>query len=130
MCALCTKDRDEISWRFGPWPENQGCRMGSRGFKARPNTYLIDLSPSARAHCRGCKGAVAKGDLRVVIRAFVCPGRWTQFVRHTNCVSASLARSMVAVHGSVYSIPVGAGVDADTAEATRAQLRQSASAVV
>ena len=99
--------------------------MGSRGFKARPNTYLIDLSPSARARCRACKGAVGKGELRVVTRAFVCPGRWTQFVRHMNCVSASLARQMVAVHGSVEAIPVGAGVDADAAEATRVKLEQS-----
>ena len=103
--------------------------MGSRGCKARPNTYLIDLSPSARARCRACKGAVGKGELRVVARAFVCPGRWTQFVRHMNCASAALARNMVAVHGSVDAIPVGAGVDADTAEAARVQLRQSASAV-
>eukprot|EP00966_Prymnesium_polylepis_P183188 4245301-Prymnesium_polylepis.1 len=93
--------------------------MGSRGFKARPNTYLIDRSPSARAHCCGCKGAVGKGELRVVTRAFVCPGRWTQFVRHLNYVSASLARQMVAVHGSVEAIPAGAGVDADAAEAAR-----------
>ena len=99
--------------------------MGSRGFKARPNTYLIDRSPSARAHCRGCKGAVGKGELRVVTRAFVCPGRWTQFVRHMNCVSASLARQMVAVHGSVEAIPVGAGVDADATEAARVKLEQS-----
>jgi len=99
--------------------------MGSRGFKARPNTYLIDLSPSARARCRACKGAVGKGELRVVTRAFVCPGRWTQFVRHMNCVSASLARQMVAVHGSVEAIPVGAGVDADAAEAAWVKLEQS-----
>ena len=99
--------------------------MGSRGFKARPNTYLIDLSPSARARCRACKGAVGKGELRVVTRAFVCPGRWTQFVRHVNCVSASLARQMVVVHGSVEAIPVGACVDADAAEATRVKLEQS-----
>ena len=99
--------------------------MGSRGFKARPNTYLIDLSPSARAHCRACKGAVGKGELRVVTRAFVCPGRWTQFVRHMNCVSASLARQMVVVHGSAEAIPVGACVDADAAEATRVKLEQS-----
>ena len=99
--------------------------MGSRGFKARPNTYLIDLSPSARAHCRACKGAVGKGELRVVTRAFVCPGRWTQFVRHMNCVSASLARQILAVHGSTEAIPVGAGVDADAAEAARVKLKQS-----
>ena len=99
--------------------------MGSRGFKARPNTYLIDLSPSARARCSACKGAVGKGELRVVTRAFVCHGRWTQFVRHMNCVSASLARQMVAVHGSVEAIPVGAGVDADAAEAARVKLEQS-----
>ena len=99
--------------------------MGSRGFKARPNTYLIDLSPSARARCRACKGAVGKGELRVVTRAFVFPGRWTQFVRHMNCVSAFLARNTVAVHGSVDVIPVGAGVDADAAEAARVKLEQS-----
>jgi len=99
--------------------------MGSRGFKARPNTYLIDLSPSARAHCRACKGAVGKGELRVVTRAFLCPGRWTQFVRHVNCVSATLARNMAAVHGSMDAIPVGAGVDTDAAEVARAKLKQS-----
>lgn len=107
----------------------KGRRMGPRGFKARPNTYMIDRSPSSRARCRGCKGAVAKGELRVVTRAFVCPGRWTQFVRHINCVSASFARQMVAVHGSIEAISVGAGVDADAAEAARVQLRQNTSAV-
>ena len=99
--------------------------MGPRGFKARSNTYLLDLSPSARARCRGCKQAVAKGELRVVTRAFVCPGRWTQFVRHMGCVSASLARQMVAVHGSLQAIPVGAGVDAQAAEAACVKLEQS-----
>ena len=73
---------------------------------------------------------MGKGELRVVTRAFVCPGRWTQFVRHVNCVSAALSSNMAAVHGSVDAIPVGAGVDADTVEAARVQLRQSASAVV
>ena len=68
---------------------------------------------------------MGKGELRVVTRAFVCPGRWTQFVRHVNCVSASLTRNMAAVHGSVDAIPVGAGVDADAAEAARVKLEQS-----
>jgi hypothetical protein len=58
-------------------------------------------------------------------RVFVSPGRWTQFVRHMNCVSASLARSIAAVHGSVDAIPVGAGVDADAAEAAQVKLKQS-----
>ena len=61
----------------------------------------------------------------MVTRAFVCLGRWTQFVRHVNCVSATLARSMAAVHGSVDAIPVGDGVDTDAAEAVRAKFKQS-----
>lgn len=99
--------------------------MVARGFRARPNTYLIDLSPSARARCRVCKGTLAKGEVRVVTRAFVCPRRWTQFVRHLNCVSAALACNMAAVHGSVDAIPVGAGVCTEVAESARVQLKQS-----
>ena len=87
-----------------------------RGIRERDNRLVFFIISD---------GAVGKGELRVVTRAFVCPGRWTQFVRHMNCVSASLARQIVAVHGSTEAIPVGAGVDADAAEAARVKLRQS-----
>ena len=68
---------------------------------------------------------MTKGEVRVVTRAFVCPGRWTQFVRYVNCVSAALARNMAEVYGSMDVTPIGAGVDTDAAEAAPAKLKQS-----
>ena len=52
---------------------------------------------------------VAKGDLRMVVHAFIRPGRGTQFVRHLSCVTPELLDSCVSVYGSVSRVPVDVG---------------------
>ena len=95
-------------------------------FKAQPSTYRLSLAPTGRARCRGCKGQVAKGELRLETSAFVRPGRRTVFVRHARatCVSVALARDVVAVYRSVERVPVGAGVDPAVAAETREMILQ------
>ena len=82
-------------------------------FKAQPSTYRLSLAPTGRARCRGCKGRVAKGELRLETIAFVRPGRRTVLVQHARatCVSVALARDVLVVYGSVERVPVGADVD-------------------
>ena len=82
-------------------------------FKAQPSTYRLSLAPTGRARCRGCKGQVGKGELRLETSAFVRPGRRTVFVHHARatCVSVALARDVLSVYGSMERVPVGAGVD-------------------
>lgn len=52
--------------------------------------------------------------------AFVRPGRGTNFVRHVCCVSAALAREVLAAHESVEHVPVGKGLDDVSVEGARA----------
>ena len=98
-------------------------------FKAQPSTYRLSLAPTGRARCRGCKGLVGHGELRLETSAFVRPGRRTVFVRHARatCVSVTLARDVLAVYGSVERVPVDAGVDpAVGAEAREMMLQRGA----
>ena len=75
-------------------------------FKTKPNTYSLGLAPSSRAKCRGCKGMVQKGDVRVVTHAFVRPNRATYFVRHVRCATAACVAGMLKAHGSIDRVPV------------------------
>ena len=90
--------------------------------KARPSRFELDVAPTSRARCRGCKRAVEKGETRLVTNAFVRPGRGTRFVRHVRCVTVALLREVVAAHGSVEHVPVGAGMDVVRADEARQQL--------
>ena len=74
-------------------------------FKAKPNTYSLGLAPTSRATCRACKRVVGKGEARVVMHAFIRPGRGTYFVRHVCCATASFVSSMLEAHGSVERVP-------------------------
>eukprot|EP00966_Prymnesium_polylepis_P200538 4646580-Prymnesium_polylepis.1 len=67
-------------------------------FKTKASTYSIGIAPNSRARCRGCKGTVAKGEVRVVTHAFVRPNRCTYFVRHARCVTAAFVASMLSAH--------------------------------
>ena len=91
-------------------------------FKTKPNTYSLGLAPSSRAKCRGCKGVVSKGEVRVVTHAFVRPNRCTYFVRHVRCVTAAFVASMLSAHGSVDRVPVDSSMDVETLASIRAQL--------
>ena len=86
-------------------------------FKTRPSTYHIGLAPTSRARCRGCKRSVQKGETRVVVTAFVRPGRSTQLVRCCRCLDARFAAAVLAVYGEADRVPADPGVTA--AEATR-----------
>jgi hypothetical protein len=94
-------------------------------FKARPSRFELGVAPTSRARCRGCKRAVEKGETRLVTHAFVRPGRGTCFVRHVGCVTATLLREVLAVHGSVERVPVGAGMDAARVDEAREALSVS-----
>jgi hypothetical protein len=76
-------------------------------FKTQPHRYTIDLAPTSRARCRGCRQWIDKGALRLVIHAFVKPNRGTVFMRHLTpeCVgpalAADVARARSAGHNGV-----------------------------
>ena len=98
----------------------------SIGFKAQPSRFRLSLAPTGRACCRGCKGRVAQGELRLETHAFVRPGHRTVFVHHARaaCVSVALARNVLAVYGSMERVPVGAGVDPVVAAETGEMMLQ------
>ena len=83
------------------------------GFKTKPHTFALSIAPTSRARCRGCKGHVQKGEMRLETRAFVRPGRFTTFVRHVACVDHALARIVVKTHGGIERVPVGSGMVGD-----------------
>ena len=83
------------------------------GFKARKSTYRIGVAPSGRARCRGCKQLIAKGATRIVITAFVSPGRATVLSRCGRCIDARFATALLDVYCTVDRVPVEPGVAAD-----------------
>ena len=92
------------------------------GFKTRPNTLSIGLAPTSRATCRACKLGVGKAEVRVVVHAFVKPGRTRDFVYHVDCATPALVKSMVGVYGSVERVPVTKDVDVERCDEARAKL--------
>ena len=86
-------------------------------FQTRPSTYRIGVAPTSRARCRGCKQGVQKGETRIVITAFVRPGRATRLVRCCRCLDARFAAAVLAVHGEADRVPADPGVT--DGEATR-----------
>ena len=92
------------------------------GFKTQPNTFSIGLAPTSRAKCRACKLGVGKAEVRVVVHAFVKPGRTRDFVYHVDCATPALVKSMVGVYGSVERVPVTKDVDVERCDEARAKL--------
>ena len=70
-------------------------------FKTQPHRYTIDLAPTSRAHCRGCRKLIEKGGLRLVTHAFVKPNRRTMLARHLNleCVGPAIAADVMRARG-------------------------------
>ena len=95
------------------------------GFKTRPNTFSIGLAPTSRATCRACKLGVGKAEVRVVVHAFVKPGRTRDFVYHVDCATPALVKSMVGVYGSVERVPMAEGMNAETREGVCALLERA-----
>jgi hypothetical protein len=94
------------------------------GFKTMPNTYSLDLAPSARARCKRCKTSIGKGEVRVVTHAFVRPNRGTYFVRHALCATPGFMTAVLKTHCSIEHVPVNGSMDEDTILATRAILHK------
>ena len=92
------------------------------GFKTRPNTFSIGLAPTSRATCRACKLGVGKAEVRVVVHAFVKPGRTRDFVYHVDCATPALVKSMLGVYGSVKRVPVVRDMDLERCDEVRAKL--------
>ena len=92
-------------------------------FRTQSSTFCISVAPTGRARCRVCKKLVEKGAVRMVTRAFVRPGRRTNFVRHMACVDPMFAHAIMAVHGTVECVPVGKGVDKKELERSRGHMR-------
>ena len=88
-------------------------------FKTRANRYLLDAAPTGRARCRGCKKIIAKGSHRLVVYAFVRPGRGTKFARHVGCVDKALASEIQQVCGGVAGVPLGKAVPSETLASAR-----------
>jgi hypothetical protein len=81
------------------------------GFTSQPSVYRLALAPTGRAKCRGCKGQIDKGELRLETCAFVCPGRRTMFARHAPvCVTRAVAKEVLKVYGTADRVPVAADV--------------------
>ena len=92
-------------------------------FKTRQSTFRFDRAPTSRARCRRCKTAVASGELRCHITAFVCPGRAHAFVRCMPCVGrdAAFVAAVLAAHdGRADAVPLGA----DLTDAERQRVRR------
>ena len=92
-------------------------------FKTRPSTNQVDLAPTGRAHCRKCKRRVEKGEVRIVVRAFVRPSRATSLVRCSHCIDSSLARVILRVYGQTDRVPMDFRVSMEDAVRIRARLR-------
>ena len=98
-------------------------------FKTRPNTYCIELSPTARARCRCCHRPIALGATRLRITAFVRPNRATRFFRCATAVCLDdhrLAAAVLAACGSPERLPCSAQVPRDGADAVRAAIAAAA----
>ena len=98
-------------------------RTPGMGFKTRPSSYLVDMAPTGRAHCRKCKRRVEKGEVRIVIRAFVRPSRTTSLVRCERCIDWPLVRVILSVYGHTARVPVDSRVSVEDASRLRARLR-------
>ena len=94
------------------------------GFKTKPNTYSLDMAPSSRARCRGCKQVIGKGEVRVVTHAFVRPNRGTYFVRHVDCATSVFMAAVLKAHGSIECVPVCGDLDGDQVVSARALLQK------
>ena len=91
-------------------------------FKAQPNRFLFEQSPTARATCRHCKKRIALHAPRLRIVAFVQPGRTTAFFRHAtaHCITPTLARAVLAAHQDDPTL-VPCATTMDDAEAAQAR---------
>ena len=96
-------------------------------FSSRPSTYKIEAAASGRARCRRCRRAVAKGELRVAITAFVRPGRSTLLFRCARpaCIDAPFAKAVLAVYRSMAAVPAAQGVTDADAQRVRAGLGEA-----
>ena len=90
--------------------------------RIRANKYWFGLAPSGRAKCRACKKCVEKGDVRLVVLAFVCPGRSCKLTHHVGCVTPKLARAVLDVFRDVNRVPMSEDVSAEERRAIRMQL--------
>ena len=63
-----------------------------------------------------------KGEPRILITAFVRPGRSTCLVRCVRCLDAGFAKAILRVYGAAERVPVEAGVDSDVVTTVREQL--------
>ena len=95
-------------------------------FRTRKSLYTISIAPTGRARCRKCKRLVGKGELRILIKAFVRPSRATTLVRCCACIDAAFARTVLSSHGTAARVPVEASVAAADAAAVRAVLEAKA----
>ena len=82
----------------------------------------MSYAPTSRARCRGCKRRVERGELRLVVTAFVQPLRSTCFVRCCRCIDGSFACAVLAVYTQAAHVPAEGNVDYMEAEAVRARL--------
>lgn len=96
------------------------------GFKARKSTYRIGIAPTGRARCRGCKKLIGKGATRLLITAFVLPGRATVLSRCGRCIDTRLADAVLDVYGTADRVPVEPGVADNELARVRARLRDAA----
>ena len=79
-----------------------------------------------RARCRGCKRLIAKGETRIVITAFVLPGRATVFSRCGRCLGTRFATAVLDVCGTADRVPREPGLTDREAARVCARLSDAA----
>ena len=98
------------------------------GFKTRPSTYRIGIAPTGRARCRSCKRLIGKDATRIVITAFVRPGRVTVFSRCCCCIGTRFAAAVLDVYGTADRVPREPGLTDRQAARVCARLSEAAEA--
>ena len=92
------------------------------GFKTRPSTYKIGVAPTGRARCRCCKRLITKGETRILITAFVMPGRATVFSRCCCCLDTRFTAAVLDVYGTADRVPREPGLADEEAARIRGRL--------
>lgn len=93
------------------------------GFKARPNSYYVDLAPTGRARCMRCRTLIPKGSVRIVTRAFIRPQRFTYFARCApSCIDVAFAAAVIRQHRRADDVPVAADVSLEAVDSIKSAL--------
>ena len=104
---------------------NREERRGDAEDARLPNAreqVLVGIAPTGRARCRHCKQTIERGGVRLVVLAFVSPGRSCKLAHHARCVTPKLAKAVLEVCGDVNRVPMSEDVNEQEKSAMRVRL--------